>query len=212
MVTLSNIANNGNLVRYEKWCNYVDDLKNEVSKSGLIENERLAAEAIAKNFEKAVQKRIQSEKFGIFFSGGVDSTYIAYTCKKLKASFICYTVGIEGSKDIEISSKIAKELGFTHRKKVLSLKEMETLFEKTAKLLGKELIDIVSIGVGAVVLAGLELAEKDNIKSFFSGLGSEEIFAGYQRHEKAQNINEECWRGLKTTWMRDFRRDFAIGC
>jgi asparagine synthase (glutamine-hydrolysing) len=44
----------------------------------------------------------------------------------------------------------------------------------------------------------------------FSGLGSEEIFAGYQRHELSKDINNECWNGLKTTYERDFKRDFAI--
>src|SRR3989338_2010006 len=42
------------------------------------------------------------------------------------------------------------------------------------------------------------------------GLGSEEIFAGYERHDRAKDINKECWQGLKQMWGRDLVRDFAL--
>ncbi len=41
-------------------------------------------------------------------------------------------------------------------------------------------------------------------------MGSEEVFAGYQRHVVAKDIHEECWRGLAAMWQRDFLRDFAV--
>ena len=65
--------------------------------------------------------------------------------------------------------------------------------------------------MGAVILAARELARKDKINYFFSGLGSEEIFAGYERHTKATNVNRECWQGLKQMWDRDLVRDFNLG-
>ena len=71
--------------------------------------------------------------------------------------------------------------------------------------------NVTKVSVGAVVLASIELAKQDNIDTFFSGLGSEELFAGYERHEKSiLPVNEECWLGLKSMWERDFTRDVAI--
>jgi diphthine-ammonia ligase len=206
MVTLANIAKEGKLVSYDEWFAYIDSLKTRET----IDDEIKATDLLLPLFENAVKKRIPLRKFGIFFSGGVDSTFIAYTCKKFTHNFTCYTVGIEGSKDIAASIEVAKELKLNHKIKILTLAEMEALFEKTARILGKELINIVSLGVGSVEVAAIEMAQKDNIDILFSGLGSEEIFAGYQRHEKAENIDKECWRGLKSMWDRDFRRDFKI--
>ena len=40
--------------------------------------------------------------------------------------------------------------------------------------------------------------------------GSEEIFAGYQRHLDAKDPHAECWNGLKNMWQRDFVRDVTI--
>jgi diphthine-ammonia ligase len=206
MVLESGIVKNGELVSFEEWSEYIDSLR----KKEAINDEKKAVSLLKDIFVEAVKKRIPKKKFGIFFSGGVDSTLIAFICKKVSDDFIAYTVGIEGSKDIEASSEVAKQLGIKHVKKILSIKEAEQAFEKTAQILGKEQINIVNLGVGAVVVAAIELAEKDNIHDFFSGLGSEELYAGYQRHEKSSDINEECWAGLKTTWGRDFQRDFLI--
>src|SRR3989338_5156899 len=48
----------------------------------------------------------------------------------------------------------------------------------------------------------------------FKCLGSEEIFAGYERHLNAmqswENVHKECWNGLKNMWERDMKRDFLI--
>jgi asparagine synthetase B (glutamine-hydrolysing) len=82
------------------------------------------------------------------------------------------------------------------------------LFKKTAKLYKNP--STLDIGVGSVIFAGVELGIKRDIKVFFTGLGSEEIFAGYQRHELSKDIQEECWKGLKTMFKRDFLRDFSI--
>ena len=41
-------------------------------------------------------------------------------------------------------------------------------------------------------------------------MGSEEIFAGYERHKKSKDVNEECWNGLRKMYERDLIRDNLI--
>lgn len=208
MVELAGLVKDGKLVSSNEWYSYIDSLKNEVKSE--ISDEKKAIEAIKHHFLLAIKKRYPSKKFGIFFSGGVDSTGISFISKKDKQDFICYTVGLEGSEDIEYSVRIAKEYGFNHKKKILTMDEVEEIFESLAKIIPKKDLNVVNLGVGAVELAAIELAKKDKIDTLFGGLGSEEIFAGYQRHEKSKDINEECWNGLKTTYDRDFGRDYSI--
>ena len=62
----------------------------------------------------SVKKNIPEEKFGILFSGGVDSTVIAKICKANKANFICYTSaleekGLEPAEDLIYAKKAAKK-------------------------------------------------------------------------------------------------------
>lgn len=162
---------------------------------------------------RSVEKNLPEEKFGILFSGGIDSTLIAFIAKKLKKRFTCYTTaleepGLKRAEDLEYAEKIAKSLGFELKTIKLRLKDVEAYLRKTMKITGKT--DVVTIGVGATFLPACEQAKKDGIKIIFSGLGSEEIFAGYERHEKAEDINKECVEGLKSIKERDLDRDEAI--
>jgi len=162
---------------------------------------------------RSIEKNLPKEKFGILFSGGIDSTLIAFIAKKLKKDFICYTTaleepGLKKAEDLEYSEKISKELGFKLKIIKLSLKEVEEYLKKTIKVTEKT--DVVTIGVGTTFLPACEQAKKDKIKTIFSGLGSEEIFAGYERHEKAKDVNKECLIGLKNIKKRDLDRDEAI--
>ncbi|MFQ5475013.1 MAG: asparagine synthase C-terminal domain-containing protein, partial [Candidatus Nanoarchaeia archaeon] len=94
---------------------------------------------------------------------------------------------------------------------VFNLDEAEKIIRKAVAILAKpEKVDadyVVKVGVASVVIAVAGIAED---KLFFSGLGSEELFAGYERHEKAGDVNEECWRGLRAMWRRDLIRDSAV--
>lgn len=154
----------------------------------------------------AIKTRIPNQKFGIMFSGGVDSSLIALICKQFGADFICYAVGIENSTDLVAAKKAAKLLDIKLVTKQYTLKQAEKIIQKVTKIVGT---DIVKVGVGAVVYACGELAKKDKINILFSGLGSEEIFAGYERH-KVKDVNQECWNGLNAMWQRDLTRDYAI--
>jgi len=183
----------GKLVSDEEWRQEIASLKNAEGKE------------LNEVLENSIISRLPKEKFGIFFSGGVDSSFITAICKKANADFVCYTVGIKDCDDIEWAKKVSKFLDVELKIVELELKDVERLAREVIKITGKK--DIITVGVGIVVLACIENADE---KVFFSGLGSEEIFAGYERHEKAENINEECWKGLVQMKERDLERDVPI--
>jgi len=187
----------GEMVPENQWKAHIDSLQS---------NSRGSKGAVSKALVSAVSKRIPKKKFAIMFSGGVDSSLIAYLCKKANADFICYAVGIENSTDLVQAKTAAEEMGLKLVSKEYSLDEAEVIIKKVVKLVGT---DPVAVGVGCVVYSCMELAKKDKIDTFFTGLGSEEIFAGYERH-KVDDINAECWNGLKAMYQRDFLRDYAI--
>jgi len=180
----------------KEWIEHIEQLEQKTKPS--------TKEELKEKILAAIKQLIPKEKFGIFLSGGVDSSFIAMICKQQNADFICYSVGLKDSPDIISSKKVAEIFSLKHKVKEYSLEESEELFKKTVKLFGSA--DVLTIGVGAVVYAAVELAKKDKINKFFSGLGSEEIFAGYDRHAKALDKHNECWRGLKAMWKRDIVR------
>ncbi|MFH1848867.1 MAG: asparagine synthase C-terminal domain-containing protein [archaeon] len=174
----------------------------------------LAESKLREALQAAVKKRISS-KFGILFSGGVDSTLIALICKSLKSDFKCYSVGfcdtgLAKPEDLAYSAEIARGMGLPIATGVVRFAGAERVIRKTAAHLGRELANAVNIGVGSVVVLAHELAKKDGITVLFSGLGSEELFAGYERHRQARDIPKECLAGLLKMWERDLLRDYAL--
>ncbi len=188
----------GKLPSQEKWEKHIDELRQQTIPS--------TKEKVKEALLNAVEKRVPKEKFGLFLSGGVDSSLLALILKRFTDNFVCYSVGIKGSKDLEAAKEAAKKLDLKLVHKEYSIEEVEQILKKTKKMLEKS--DVVNVGVGSVIVAAIELAD---IKIFFGGLGSEEIFAGYQRHAHANDVNDECWKGLKEMRQRDLTRDAAIG-
>ncbi|MBW3015458.1 diphthine--ammonia ligase [Candidatus Woesearchaeota archaeon] len=161
----------------------------------------------------AISKRIPDKEFGILFSGGIDSTLIAFMCKKLGLNPVCYTAalsepGMEEASDLKHAKKIAEVLGLKLKIKTINVKQVEKYLEKIVPLI--EDTKVTKVGVALTLFLALEQAKKDNVKVIFSGLGSEEIFAGYERHKKSHDINQECLSGLIKLYERDLYRDDVI--
>ncbi len=211
MTQILGIVKQGKLISQELWVKFISGLQNDFD--SLETNKERSKRKISDAIVQSVKKRI-TPRFGILFSGGVDSSVIALVAKQLKCNFTCYTVGIENSDDAIWAQKAAKEYGFGFKYKILSLEEFENVLKSAVKILNDA--DIVKVGVGSVLYAGGNLALSDGNNVLFGGLGSEEIFAGYKRHEDAgedenfEAVHNECWRGLKNMWGRDLVRDFTI--
>jgi asparagine synthetase B (glutamine-hydrolysing) len=205
MAELSGITAKGKLVSEKQWLAHIKKLKSAVSSE--IRSKDAAKKFISEKLLAAVEQR-SNQKFGILFSGGVDSALIAFICRKLGRKFSCYTVGIKGSKDLQVAKVAARQLKLHLISKELSLREVEALLKKSAKIL--PLKDVVSMEVATVELAAISLAKAHGDDKLFTGLGAEEIFAGYQRHVEAKDANAECWSGLEKMWARDLCRDCGV--
>ncbi len=207
------------LVPQQQWKDHIGRLKKESDKLGFFSSKDTAKEVIYAAVVAAISKRAElskqkNKKLGVLLSGGVDSSFIAFVLKKLGYKFPCFSVGISGSKDLAAANLFAKKvyqktkLKFELVSKEYTIAAAEKIIREAVKFLKTD--NPVTIGIAATEIAALRLAAANKIKVVFTGLGSEEIFAGYQRHVIAKDIHEECWSGLKAMWQRDFLRDFAV--
>jgi asparagine synthase (glutamine-hydrolysing) len=210
MAKLANVVDENGLIPEERWKKVIDEVRSRTS--GKPDKERLK-----KSIIEAVKKRIPGEPFAVFFSGGIDSALIALVCKQLGLKFKCYAVGFQHEnteipQDIWYAREMAKKFNLDYVEKIYNIKEARDVIKEAIKIFPKpkefNADYYVTINVASVVIAAKKIAKE---KIFFSGLGTEEIFAGYNRHLKVSDVNEECWRGLREMWSRDLYRDVTLG-
>ena len=201
------------------WYNHIDSLRTKI-------RENVSKKELSETLKKNIINSIPKEPFGILLSGGVDSTLISKICKDYGADFRCFCVGIKESADLEGAKIAAEELGLDLILKEYELDEIEDLLIKTINILPIPEIHkdnyieyMVKVSVSAVLLAAINLGDE---KVFLSGIGAEELFAGYHRHtlstegggtwrgNRIKEIEDESWDGIKRLNHLVLKRDEII--
>lgn len=164
--------------------------------------------------KKSITKRIPyDKKIGVLFSGGVDSTIIVLVLQELNVPFICYTAevvggNIEQASDLKFAKELAEIYSLDLRIASYSVEELEEKTTEVMKIIGES--DYIKTSVGLPFHLCAQQARDDGVSVLFSGLGSEELFAGYRRHRNTQDIRAECLNGLTIMYKRDLYRDDVI--
>lgn len=163
---------------------------------------------------KAIKKRAdKNHKIGLLLSGGVDSSYIAEVLLRNKIPFTGYVAGMTGegllpSEDVEVADEYAKKRGINLKKVIADINEIPEELTTLLPLIEDNNATKVSVALPFYLCA--KAAKKDGITLMLSGLGSEELFAGYSRHDKSSDLNKECIAGLRKLYERDLYRDDVI--
>ena len=207
------ILKGSKLISKKEWDNNINSIESSIEYSKLINDKIIAKHLIKESLTDSIMIR-SNKKFGVLLSGGLDSSLIALICKNLDRDFNCYSIGLEGSTDLWYANKVASLLNLKLKTKMLILNEVENYLKKCIKLLKTR--DVVKLEIAVTMYAAFELASKDNCKLLFAGGGSEEIFAGYEKHigflKKGgfEEVYKESWDGLRSCYDRDISRDYLI--
>ncbi len=157
----------------------------------------------------AVENRLANHKIGVLFSGGIDSTLIAYILKHKGFPFYCYTAAAsENAQDLQWAKKVAKELDFPLKYKIIKQDQVPTYLKKIALLLQDS--NVVKVGVALTFFPACELAQRDEVKYVFSGLGADELFGGYYRQKMSPQVNLDCLSDIRAMYEKNTTRDDLI--
>jgi len=142
---------------------------------------RTAAEHISlvrETLERSVAKRLMSDvPVGAFLSGGLDSSIIAALARPHVKELHTFSVGIEGSRDLEAARTVARHLDTVHHEYLLEpVKVVRKLREIIYQLESFDQ-DLVRSAIPCYFTA--HLASRD-VKVILTGEGADELFAGYR--------------------------------
>ena len=142
---------------------------------------------------EAVKKRLISDRpIGCFLSGGLDSSIIASILtrllrvenKKLKT----FSVGLEGSPDIEAARIVSKYLDTDHHELIVTEDDLFNNIEPTIKQI--ESYDITTVRASTpMYLLSKWISKNTDVIVLFSGEGSDELFGSYLYFKNAPDLN-----------------------
>lgn len=161
--------------------------------------------------EKAISKTAPKKEFGLLFSGGIDSTLLAIIFKRLGLKFRCFFGFVKGPslpKDLEPAKAVAKALGLKLEIVSVSQSALPKLLAETISLINST--SPVQVGVAIPLTIACRKAKKAGIKTVFSGMGADELFAGYAKFRNEKNISSLSKKLLAALPSADFARDKAI--
>jgi len=142
---------------------------------------------LAQALELAVAAAVAGEqKPGVFFSGGVDSSVLAFLARKANPQTVLLIAGVEGSEDLRKGRENAVAMGFAEDAVipvVLGDKEIIALLGEAREETGET--DLMKLELSVVLLALCKRACTEGITVALSGSGAEELFLGYAAHRAA---------------------------
>ena len=122
------------------------------------------------------------EDYAAAFSGGLDSTLMAYAAKENGLRPELITVGLRGQAELEHARRVAKELGLDITVRELSPSEIIDRLGEVVETV--ESTDSTSVGHSVPLFFVCEVAEEMGMGHLLVGQLSDELFAGYGRFEE----------------------------
>lgn len=174
---------------------YYDIPVKEVSKGHAEEVARDVRETI----EKSVVKRLMSDvPLGAFLSGGLDSSIIAAIARKHVDELHTFSVGTEGSSDLEAARKVAKHLDTVHHEYIFTEDEVTEHLPEILFSLESYDQDLVRSAAPCYFVSRLA---SQYVKVILTGEGADELFGGYtyyKNYSSHEKLSQELKRSISS--------------
>ncbi|MCO5725913.1 asparagine synthase B [Robiginitalea marina] len=177
-----------------------------------VEGNETEISALRTGLEAAVHRQLMSDvPYGVLLSGGLDSSITSAIAKRYAARRIesddtaeawwprlhSFSVGLEGSPDLEAARKVAEHIGTVHHEVKFTLQEgLDALRDVIYHL---ETYDITTVRAATPMYLLARVIKSMGIKMVLSGEGADELFGGYLYFHKApgpRDFHEETVRKL----------------
>jgi len=165
--------------------------------SSIVKDERAIAEELRRLLKESIAKRMMSDvPFGVFLSGGVDSTAnVALMAELMDRPVRTFTVGFHDNpihNEIEEARFVAREYGTDHHEVLISQQELLDFLPELIFHQDEPIADPVCVPLYYVS----KLARETGTKVVQVGEGSDELFCGYRDYALYLDLYNRVWRHL----------------
>ena len=153
-------------------------------------------------------------KCAIAFSGGLDSSLIAFLAKKYVKQVELIYVSLENMPEIEEAKKAAKILNLPINIYTYSDDDVQKIVSKIPQIIEDTNPVKVSIGIPFYWIA--EKAAKNGLDVLIAGQGADELFGGYKRYVTAyllssqESLRHKMFDDISNMYKNNLERDMKI--
>ncbi|MCS6992154.1 MAG: asparagine synthase (glutamine-hydrolyzing) [Chitinophagales bacterium] len=181
----------GSQHRWKCYWEAADQIRNPTSEPQAVLVDQLDA-----LLNSSVQYRMISDvPYGIFFSGGIDSTLIAAIAQKhASAPIKTFTIGFDAAthNEAKYAEHVARYLGTDHHSEYLTEAQARQLFPEVLDLFDEPFADSSALPTYLVA----RLARR-HVKMVLSGDGGDELFLGYGMYRWVKRLHHPLIRALR---------------
>jgi asparagine synthase (glutamine-hydrolysing) len=140
-----------------------------------------AAERLQNLLESSVHTRVSELKeIAVAFSGGLDSSIIAFLAKKCRVNVHLIHVSLRNQPETEEARRAAGELKLPLQVYLFREEDVEKVVPKVVTLIEEP--DPVKAAIGVPFYWTAEKTATTGLKVLLAGQGADELFGGYQRY------------------------------
>ncbi|MGF3521961.1 MAG: DUF7411 family protein [Candidatus Bathyarchaeia archaeon] len=165
--------------------------------------------------EKSVQLRLGGvRKVAVAFSGGLDSSVVAFLAKKCGVEVQLIHVSLENQPETEDAWKAAEELGLPLEVHLFKEADVERVVHEVVGLI--EDADPLKASVGVPFYWVAEKAVESGFRVLLAGQGADELFGGYQRYVNEyltvgeESVRRAIYRDVTSIHENNIERDKKI--
>lgn len=140
-------------------------------------------DALLEKIQSAITQTIPSKKFGIAFSGGVDSTLIAKLCHTMNYDITLLTIGFADSHDIKFANQVNEFLKLPHHILEINPAKFDSISKKIHTAINT---DNLSWNENSIAFYHVsKLAQSLGLDTVVTANGIDELFCGYNGYRDA---------------------------
>ncbi len=181
--------------------------------------ERVPSEHSIKALSHSLYSSVKKASSGlsecaVLFSGGLDSSVIAFLLRLFVPRIELYCAGVKGSRSMKRARANAELLGLQLSETIIKKEELPEVVDRVRGIIGSS--DALQVEISVPEFAALEAVKKSSVQWVFSGTGADELFCGYAEfasvlEEKGYpGVEALCWKKLETMFERNLKRELAL--
>ena len=149
-----------------------------------------AAATLQKLLENSVRNRVAGlREAAVAFSGGLDSSVVAFLSKKCGVSVQLVHVSLENQHETEEAKRAADELKLPLQTHLFREEDVERAVVRVVELIEEN--DPIKAAVGVPFYWVAEKTSEAGFKALLAGQGADELFGGYQRYVNEYIVHDK---------------------